>query len=175
MTLSPRMTRQSLYKEDTVDPQTTHGHFPHLLPKEVVIWKHFLRNHGQDYDRYEYDVHVGQGVELPPGASEMSRRISAGLTRKRIDVVGYRGDSITLFEVKANAGVGVVGQLLAYEHLYIEEHPEETSIHLVIITDWMDSDVKSVCQAYLITTHIMNVPWERYEYSKILRRYTWRG
>jgi hypothetical protein len=100
--------------------------YPHMLPADVEIWDRYLIDHITDYVRYDYDVHVGGSVEGLESWGAETIAMAHALAAKRIDVVGYRPGEICIFEVKPEAGVTAVGQLVMYEQLYQEDfHPEE--------------------------------------------------
>ncbi|MCB7130291.1 MAG: hypothetical protein J3T61_12225, partial [Candidatus Brocadiales bacterium] len=88
-----------------------------------------------------YDVHVGGAVELAAGADEMTRRIAAGLTRKRIDVVAKVGAGFWIIEVKPVAGLTALGQIIIYTRLFAREFTVTGEIVPVIVADEIDSDV----------------------------------
>jgi hypothetical protein len=94
------------------------GWYPHMLPNDIAVWERFLDKHGNEFKGFEYDVHVGGIVERDPGWSEVTFVMASELYAKRIDAVGYKSDSITIIEVKPEAGVGSVGQLVTYMDLY---------------------------------------------------------
>lgn len=107
--------------------------YPHMLPNDIEIWERFLDLHGNEYDGFDYDVHVGGVVERMSHWTDEEFRTYLSLAAKRIDAVGHQGQRITLFEVKPEGGVTSVGQLFTYRELYIHDFmPEEIpSIALV--------------------------------------------
>jgi len=114
--------------------------YTHMSPYECLLWDEYLFRFADFYDRFEYDVHVGEGAALP-GVTE-PEFLAAGklLTQKRIDAVGSRPGEIWLYEVKPDAGLSALGQLMAYRDLYIRQfHPIE-SLHLAIVTDHLNPD-----------------------------------
>lgn len=148
-----------------------HRHFPHLLPKEIILWEKFLDAHMEDYSYFEYDVHVGTGATLSPETPEMVRKIALGLTRKRIDVVGHTINKISIFEIKPDAGLNAVGQLLAYYYLYIRDFKPTKPVGLNLITDIIDVDTERVCRAYSIKLFTIPIRWDEYQYDRAIRRY----
>ena len=97
-----------------------------------------------DADRIKevwYDVRVGQAVPLPVGASDIERRIAAGLTRKRIDVVCLVEDGYWVVEVKPRASMLAVGQVLSYVRLFAAEYEVPGAVIPVIVCDDYDEDL----------------------------------
>jgi hypothetical protein len=87
----------------------------------------WLRQYEVEWDAFEYNVRVGSGLpfsesvaKMPGGPGEAYRKMWRELTQLRIDAVGIKGTSATLFEVKDRAAAGVMGQLLAYFELFQE-------------------------------------------------------
>lgn len=96
--------------------------YPHMLPKDIDIWDRFLKQYGAMWERYEYDIHVGGSVDVQPHWSNETIRMAKTLAAKRIDAIGYRSDQICIFEVKPEAGVTAVGQLVLYKMLYEKDY-----------------------------------------------------
>jgi len=121
--------------------------FPHLLPKEVEIWDRFLDRYPGYCDYYEYDIHVGEGIDVsdryPKAYVDMVRK----LTQKRIDVVGFRNDLVFLFEVKPDAGLTALGELLAYMFYFSRKYKYDGVIRSVLVTDIIDPDTVDVLLA----------------------------
>jgi len=95
--------------------------YPHMLPADVEIWERFLDRHGTEFSGFDYDVHVGGSVERLDSWSDEYYRGFCTLAAKRIDAVGYKPGEVWLFEVKPEAGVTAVGQLVTYRDLYLAE------------------------------------------------------
>ena len=154
-----------------MDRATTIRRFPHLLPKERVLWNLFLDKHMSEYEYFEYDVHVGQGVSLPSDIPPEIRRMALALSRKRIDVVGHQKTRIILFEIKPDAGLSCIGQLLAYLYLYKVQFRPSLPVKTHIISDIIDIDTKSTARAYGINWTTININWNDYIYDKVRREF----
>ena len=154
-----------------MDAYTLRRKFPHLLPKEKLIWNKFLDVHQNEYESFDYDIHVGVGVELPKDVSPMIRKIALGLTRKRIDVIGYKPKSITIFEIKPDAGLSAVGQCLAYYYLYKREYKPKRTVFMRIVSTTVNRDTKSVAKAYGIFWVYVKIDWTKYQYDPVQRVY----
>lgn len=97
------------------------GHYPHMLPRDVDVWNRFLDQQGFEFVGFRYDVHVGGEVERKVGWTEKTIMVASYLAAKRIDAVGYKAGETWIFEVKPEAGVSAVGQLVTYRLLYIDK------------------------------------------------------
>jgi len=117
------------------------AHYPHMLPKDRRIWTAFLEAGVVEIKEVWYDVHVGQGVLLPVGSSDLDRRIRDGITRKRIDVVARVGDQFWVVEVKPRADMYGLGQVLTYVRLFMREFATVEEVVPVIVCNEADLDL----------------------------------
>lgn len=116
-------------------------HYPHLLPEDRRIWTVFLESEVVEISEVWYDVHVGQGVPLPAGASALEQRIRDGITRKRIDAICHVGDKYWVVEIKPRANMYALGQILTYVRLFSSEYAMVDEVVPVIICDEVDQDL----------------------------------
>ncbi len=126
--------------------------FTHMLPGDIALWQRFLVKHGEYYERFEYDRHVGQGVPIDPAWPPEIARAALALTQKRIDAVGFHGDETWIFEVKPDAGLGAVGQLVSYKALWIRDFGAPAKLYLAIVTDRLNPD-----EQYLFSTYDIRI------------------
>ena len=124
--------------------------YPHMLPRDKFLWDRFLAVHGTYFERFDYDIRVGEGIGKLPGYPENIQRLALALTQKRIDAVGYRGDEIWVFEIKPHAGLSAVGQVLSYETLWNKQFPSRPVYRKAIVTDFVDNDIRTLCNEYNI-------------------------
>jgi len=120
--------------------------YKHMLPRDKRIWDRFLEQHGSYFERFDYDIHVGEGVGTLWGVSVMTQRIATSLTQKRIDAVGYRSGEVWLFEIKPKAGLSAIGQVSAYEILYNKDFGAGAVTYKAIVTDRTDNDIRHLCK-----------------------------
>ncbi len=125
--------------------------FPHMSPADTIIWQRFLYKHGTDYKSFDYDYHVGQGVDPGPEIPDNLRQDFILLTQKKIDAVGYVDNETHIFEVKPRIGTSALGQLLSYRLLYQLKHPQVSTIKLFVVTETVNEDEKKVYSANNIT------------------------
>lgn len=115
--------------------------FPHLMPAEAIIWTRFMAQHGHEWDRWDYDVRVGEGRPVDPSWPREIQDMARHLTRKRIDAIGWRGNSPTIFEVTPRAGRATLGAIWMYAELFDREHPEHPVATTAVVTVRIDPDV----------------------------------
>lgn len=118
--------------------------FPHLLPHEIRLWEEFLSRHELLYQRFEYDVHVGELDERQKRLTGEWKKGAEAVYLKRIDVVGFQPDRITIFEVKPHAGLGALGQILGYLDLYQDKFDPNSELVGAIVTQFLDVNMRSL-------------------------------
>lgn len=116
-------------------------HYPHMLAEDNLVWTKFLQTDAHRLKEVWYDVRVGQPVLLPVGASDLERRIAAGLTRKRIDVVCNVESGFWVVEVKPYASMLAIGQVLSYVRLFALQYTVPGEVIPVIVCDALDADL----------------------------------
>ena len=115
--------------------------YPHFLAADTDVWSRYLADPIVPIKEVWYDVHVGGAVTLQSNADEMDKRIAAGVTRKRIDVVAKIGAGFWVIEVKPVAGMAAIGQIIIYTRLFLQEFQVPGEVFPVIIADEVDQDV----------------------------------
>jgi len=115
--------------------------YPHMLAEDTAVWSKYLASPLVPIKELWYDVHVGAGIPLPADASDMDRRIAAGISRKRIDVVCRVGGGFWVVEVKPRANMVALGQVLTYTRLFIAEYRPMAEVWPVIVCDSADEDL----------------------------------
>jgi len=132
--------------------------YTHMLRAEVRIWDAWLRTEeGKEYEPYQYDVHVGKASSLWKTGEPNWDRMADALMKKRIDAVSRKEGVVHIFEVKPDAGLGAIGQLLSYRILYRDEFDYEGNIELHLVTNYTDIDTETVCREQNIKLHIVPV------------------
>ena len=126
----------------------TQHEFPHMMPEDVPVWRRWLDTHDNDWDRIDYDVHVGEGVDLPPDFAEPHRSNAIGLSKKRIDAVLIYPDKIVIVEVKKLASWKALGQTLGYPILYEEAFTPTVPISPLLVTESFTLDLQHIFDIY---------------------------
>lgn len=97
--------------------------YPHLIGEDKEVWNRFIAKFPDRFDTVDYDIHVGSGIETHEDPESKPAQQWRDLTRKRIDVIGWKGDFATIIEVKKRVGLPTLGQALGYRFLYHRENP----------------------------------------------------
>lgn len=143
-------------------------HFPGLVPIESVLWRVWLEDHEQDYDRFEYNVHVGQGINIAPRSLEDTPELQEKIrkqfqqaTQKKIDVVGFQGPAMTIFEVEERPGTRALGQLLTYRELLHTQRPPTAPTTLGLVARRLGTDMRAVFERSEVTIWLVIPPTPR--------------
>ena len=117
-----------------------------MLAEDVRIWSEYLRDPVIEISEVWYDVHVGADVLGDAVGDYLGKRISLGVTRKRIDVVARVAGGYWVVEVKPRADMTAFGQVETYLRLFRQEYEVEGKVTGVIVCDSFDEDVLEECE-----------------------------
>lgn len=126
-----------------------------MTPSHIPLWQEFLKLHGNKYNAFEYDVLVGEGTPPIEGIPEFAKKDWLDLTKKRIDVVGFRPDSIDIIEIKPRAGLSSLGQLLSYAQLFRLTRNPKLPVRLVLVTNFLTPDEKINYDRYNVFIYVL--------------------
>lgn len=115
--------------------------YPHMLAEDTAVWTKFLGKMEQVISRVWYDVHVGEPVPLAAEASTIEKKVAAGVSRKRIDVVCEVGTEFWVVEVKPLANMTALGQAFSYNRLFAMEYDTYRPTKAVVVCDTFDNDM----------------------------------
>jgi hypothetical protein len=151
--------------------------YPGMAPREVIIFRAWLALHQNEYDRFDYNVRVGNGTD--PGAEypAIYRQQYIENTQKRIDAVGWKalGNALlatdfatrpitdiaisinqpTIIEVKDRATASCMSQILTYKALWPFTFPNTPAPKLLLVTNRVAADMPLVLDASGITLEIV--------------------
>ncbi|HDY88345.1 hypothetical protein LCGC14_0954830 [marine sediment metagenome] len=122
--------------------------YPHMIGEEQEVWTRFINDNPEYFDEVEYDVRVGQGVNLPDDWNIKDQRWAQQLTQKRIDVIGYKDAEIVLVEVKLRVIIGTLGQVLGYKFLYEREQNLVNKTSQMVVAAFIGPDDYDVLEHY---------------------------
>ena len=107
--------------------------YPEKTDHESALLRDYLREHLTEFDRVDFSVRVGASVTPDPSHLEGVQRQAILNSMKRIDMVGYFGQSVTLVEAKTLISYQVMGQLLFNRRLWMQQFPNGQEPRLVAI------------------------------------------
>lgn len=115
--------------------QSERTKFPGMLPREILIFKNWLAMHETEYDRFDYNVRIGAGVDPGPTWPDYVRQQAIANTQLRIDAVAWKGAAPTIIEVKDRAGASAIGQIVTYEAVWLKDNPAAPAPNLLLVTN----------------------------------------
>ena len=119
--------------------------YPHLKPRDIIIWERFLRANPDAYKTCDYDFPVGTPADVDEDLMPETIADMKHLTKLKIDVVAHAEKIIHIIEVKPHAGGSALGQVIEYDYLYTRDAKPEKDTQAVIITDKAQRDMAEVC------------------------------
>jgi len=122
--------------------------YPHLIGEDTEVWNRFILKYPDKFDTVDYDVKVGRGADTTPIDEQSSKEYWAELTKKRIDVIGYKNNFVTIVEVKKRASLFTLGQILGYKYLYLREFPEVLSARTLIVAAQISQDDRNALKHF---------------------------
>jgi len=114
--------------------------YPHLIGEDTEVWNRFILKYPDKFDTVDYDIKVGRGADTTPLTEQYAKDYWKNLTKKRIDVIGYKNNFLTIIEVKKRASLFTLGQILGYKYLYLREFPEVLSVLTLIVAAQISQD-----------------------------------
>lgn len=121
-----------------------------MIGEERDVWERFIKKNPGYFQEVEYDVHVGEGMTMPDNWTEKDLGWAKDLTKKRIDVVAFKGESVVLIEVKRRVVIGTLGQVLGYKFLYEREKNLVNKTESLVIAGLIDKDDFDVLEYYKV-------------------------
>lgn len=118
--------------------------YPHMKPADIEIWEKFILNHPSIFKRVDYDFHVGEGATFLPTNTDTPDGRENRLYQRKIDVVAYDEDGVTLIEIKPLADTSTLGQILVYKDLYFKSKEALKNPKLLVICGKIMADMKDI-------------------------------
>lgn len=118
--------------------------FRGMPAQESNITRAWLRANGLDYDRFEFNVTLGDGRPAAEGIDAATAAQHAFLSKSRADVIGYVGDRVDIVEVKDRAKATAMGQIRGYAVLWRGDHPGIPIRRLLVVARSIDPDVERI-------------------------------
>ena len=118
-----------------------------MKPEDVAAWERFIDTNPGYFETVDYNFALGEGVDVGEEEPESQRRGFQTLTQKKVDVVGYRGTSVFIVEVKPIADMRALGQALVYSHLYAIDHPEVSDLQRMVVAGEIERELAPVYAA----------------------------
>jgi len=128
--------------------------FPEKTDRESGLLKEFLARHLHKYDRVSFSVRIGEGIKPDPDHLPGIQHSTTFSSRRRIDMVLWRGEQVTICEAKDRLRHDVLGQLLSDRQLWLEERPDDAEPKLIAIGRTSDEETERILSAHGIESYI---------------------
>lgn len=101
---------------------------------EAAVGAAWLRKHGGEWDRVAFNVPMGPGLALWPGAPDYVVQAAAASTKPRADIIVYRDEDRTaaIVELKARIGGAAMGQVITYAHMLQADNPRLLQVYKIV-------------------------------------------
>lgn len=95
-------------------PESTRTVFPGMRAGEARIMRQWLTLHESEYDRFEYNVRIGAARDPGPDYPDWVRKSAVLCSQRRMDAAAWKGNQVTLLELKNTAFPSAAQQLATY-------------------------------------------------------------
>jgi hypothetical protein len=129
--------------------------YPGMAPREVIIFREWLKLHQSEYTSFSYNVRVGNGIDPGQDYPAIYRSQYIENTQKRIDALAWNGEQPTIIEVKDRATGSSMSQILTYKALWPITFPDAPAPKLLLVTNRVAADMPMVLDASGITLEIV--------------------
>lgn len=115
--------------------------------EDYLIWKVYRTRYIPGHSDIYFNVRLGSGVDPGPSYSDSDRSYWVTMTQLRADVIYVDADKVTILELRDAAKADVVGRLLAYRMLLLEDDPFNKPIVMQVATNRSHRDVEALCSS----------------------------
>lgn len=125
--------------------------YPERTDGESHVIRAFLLEHLRDYDSITFGKRVGKGLDPDPTHLEAVQQNTRFSSQLRIDILAWRGPQPVIIEVKQRVTPASLGQILTYQHHFVEENPDAKTPDLVVVGREAIDDAVVALQAHGVT------------------------
>ena len=126
-----------------------------MKPADIEVWERFISKIPTFLDRVDYDFHVGKGADFLPSNENTADGRENRLYRKKIDVVGYKKEEVWIIEVKPEANMLALGQVLSYKKIYMEERREDPTPTVAVICGSIAKEMEAVFKEHSVIIYVV--------------------
>jgi len=126
-------------------------------PTETAVLKAFLMQHVDDFDRVQFEVGLGPGIQLGPEYPDYMVRYAAKTYQLRADMICWRGNVPTIVEAKDRLDGCAIGQLLTYTKLLKQDNPTLLQTYKVAVGLSICEGIRDVFWEYGVEVELF--PW----------------
>ena len=119
--------------------QSLRTKYPGMRAREADVMRRWLKLHEQEYDRFDYNVRIGASRDPGPQYPDYVRTTARVSSQLRMDAVAWKGEQVTLLELKNSAWPSAVQQLALYGAVWAAEHPSLPKPKLLVVCRSQDA------------------------------------
>jgi hypothetical protein len=146
--------RGYVFTPDRYDEIVVSRVYPERTIREGIVISDFLERHAAEYSELWFSVRIGTPPDLKFEHLNGIKRMAWYALAKRIDILAWQGPRATIVEVKERVVPGVLGQVMTYRQLLLEEMPELEDPPLVVVGRTSDPDTLRVLSTNGITVYL---------------------
>ena len=117
------------------------GDPPHMLPPDIPIWWRFLEKWRHEIKTLYYDCLLGGPFFTEEELLDPIKKSWQYVNAKRPDAIAETENEVWIIEVAANPGLRAMGQLIAYQALWLEDPKIAKIERPVLIVETLDTDL----------------------------------
>lgn len=125
---------------------------------ESAVGRAWLLKHGDEWDRVEFNVGLGPGIDLGPGYADYVQKAATASTKPRADMIVFRDGSAAIVELKGRIGPSALGQLLTYWHMLQADNPKLLQVYKIVAGQTIQEGLQKVWENYGIIVELFSVP-----------------
>lgn len=122
----------------------------HMSPRDRALMQRFLLLHEDEFEEFHYDVLCGPKLRVEDEKLPWLGDLSERLLSLRIDVLAFNATECWLIEVKPNAGLSALGQLMAYRFYLNPDLYKNRTLKAVVLTDYARHYMPALDEAFEI-------------------------
>ena len=126
-----------------------------MLRPDIPVWYRFLNKWGGLFVRLYYDSFLGGPLLTPEEELDPMKRMWRANTSKRTDAIAETKDEVWLIEVASYPGMRAVGQLHAYQALWLEDPKIAKIEKMVLVCERLDTDLGAACGKFGFQVYIV--------------------
>lgn len=131
------------------------GKPPHMLEPDIPVWYRFLERYGKYFLNLYYDSLLGGPFLTEEEKKDPMKRMWRANTAKRTDAIAETEKETWLIEVSNYPGMRAIGQLHAYQALWIEDPKIMKIERLVLVCERLDTDIGAACGKFGFQIYIV--------------------
>ncbi len=131
-------------------PPTKRHKYPHMFPLDIEVWERFLDKYDSLYNTFVYDARVGKKTWVFPHWKKEYKKDARVLSQLRIDVLGFRENTIDVIEVKPRFSSSTIGQLLTYHELFKKDFETKRPVRAVVVAGDIDPNLQPMLEKFKI-------------------------